>query len=58
MSDRPPAETDVAVLRGLRPAGAADAAPGPLVELPVVFDGPDLEEVARLTGRSAQAVVA
>lgn len=55
--DRPPAEADVAVLRGLRPAFAVDAAPGPLVELPVVFDGPDLEEVARLTGRSAQAVV-
>jgi KipI family sensor histidine kinase inhibitor len=55
--DRSPAETDLTVLRGLRPA-RADAAPaGPLVELPVVFDGPDLDEVARLTGRPVPAVV-
>jgi KipI family sensor histidine kinase inhibitor len=31
--------------------------PGPLVEVPVVFDGPDLEEVAGLTGRTPAALV-
>jgi KipI family sensor histidine kinase inhibitor len=56
--DRPPAEADLALLRGLRPSRVAAAAAGPLVELPVVFDGPDLEEVARLTGRPVATVVA
>jgi KipI family sensor histidine kinase inhibitor len=55
--DRRPAETDLATLRGLRPSGGEAPAPGPLVELPVVFDGPDLEDVARLTGRPARDVV-
>lgn len=31
---------------------------GPLVELPVTYDGPDLDEVARLTGFSPEEVVA
>jgi KipI family sensor histidine kinase inhibitor len=56
--DRPPAETDLAALRRLRTSRAGVAEPGPLVELPVVFDGPDLEEVARLTGRPVAALVA
>ena len=50
--DRPPAEFDVAALRrlSLEPPPADDDVP--VVELPVVFDGPDLDDVAELTGRS------
>ena len=55
--DRPPTEVDVAALRRLSPASAPDDRPGPLVELPVVFDGPDLAEVAGLTGRTVPALV-
>ena len=55
--DRPPAATDDAVLRSLSLDPAAGPADAPEVELPVVFDGPDLAEVADLTGRSAAAVV-
>jgi len=56
--DRPPADTDVAVVWRLphRPSRSDDAAP--TVDLDVVFDGPDLHEVATLTGRSVQALVA
>lgn len=43
-------------LRGLRPARAVRA-PGPLVEVPVVYDGEDLGEVARLTGLAVPEVV-
>jgi KipI family sensor histidine kinase inhibitor len=56
--DRPPADLDVAALRRLRagtgtgPAPAAEA-----VELAVVFDGPDLGEVAQRAGRTPDAVV-
>jgi KipI family sensor histidine kinase inhibitor len=39
----------------LPPASRADAA---LTEIPVVYDGPDLDEVARLTGLTAGEVVA
>jgi KipI family sensor histidine kinase inhibitor len=56
--DRPPSERDVAALRRLPIESAPDDRPGPLVELPVVFDGPDLAEVARLTGRAVPALVA
>ena len=55
--DRPPTEVDVAVLRRLSPEPAPDGGPGPFVELPVVFDGPDLAEVARLTGHAVPALV-
>ena len=55
--DRPPTEVDVAALRRLSPGSAPDDRPGPLVELPVVFDGPDLAEVAELTGRTVPALV-
>ena len=55
--DRPPADTDTARLRRL-PLDAAPAADaGAPVELPVVFDGPDLEEVAELTGRPVPRLV-
>jgi KipI family sensor histidine kinase inhibitor len=55
--DRPPTDTDAASLRGLSvqsPTPTADAA---TVEIPTVFDGPDLAEVAALTGRSVEAVI-
>jgi KipI family sensor histidine kinase inhibitor len=55
--DRSPSETDVASLR--RVPLDADAAGGSarVVDLGVVFDGPDLAEVAGLTGRSVPALV-
>jgi KipI family sensor histidine kinase inhibitor len=56
--DRAPAETDVAALGRLRPGEAGPPPTGEVVRLDVVFDGPDLAEVARLAGRSAEAVVA
>jgi KipI family sensor histidine kinase inhibitor len=55
--ERAPTEVDVAALRRLAPEPAGTAAHGPLVELPVVFDGPDLAEVAGLTGRDVPALV-
>jgi KipI family sensor histidine kinase inhibitor len=55
--DRPPADADRAILRALRPGPADERDSGPLVEIPVVFDGPDLGEVARLTGREVPALV-
>ena len=55
--DRAPAASDFAVLGGLRPEPSGQEQPGPLVELPVVFDGPDLQEVAELTGRRAVELV-
>jgi KipI family sensor histidine kinase inhibitor len=43
---------------GLLPSGAARADPGQgVVEIPVHYDGPDLDEVAQLTGLSAEDVV-
>jgi KipI family sensor histidine kinase inhibitor len=56
--DRPPTETDVVRLRRLQLTGAAPATEARVVELPVVFDGPDLAEVAELVGRPAPAIVA
>ena len=55
--DRAPAASDFAVLGGLRPEPSGQEQPGPLVEVPVVFDGPDLPEIAALTGRSPEALV-
>jgi len=56
--DRRPTDLDVAALRRLdAPPPAADEATR-TVELPVVFDGPDLAEVAALVGRSVPALVA
>lgn len=55
--DRPPAETDTALLRRIAPrAGRPDDA-ADTVELDVVFDGPDLHEVAELTGSTVPALV-
>jgi KipI family sensor histidine kinase inhibitor len=56
--DRPPAETDVSRLRGLALTDAPPAADVPAVDLPVVFDGPDLSEVATATGRAVDALIA
>ena len=56
--DRPPSTTDDAVLRNLPLAAAAAPIGAPEVDLPVVFDGPDLAEVAELTGQAAAALVA
>ncbi|MGY2082734.1 5-oxoprolinase subunit B family protein [Blastococcus sp. SYSU DS0539] len=56
--DRPPTDLDVAALRRLAPARHSGGPTASTVELPVVFDGPDLAEVGRLTGRPADAVVA
>jgi KipI family sensor histidine kinase inhibitor len=56
--DRAPTEVDVAALRRLDPRLPSGAATRGTVELPVVFDGPDLAEVADLVGRSVPALVA
>jgi KipI family sensor histidine kinase inhibitor len=56
--DRPPSELDVAALHRLSLEGPDGNDGAPLVDLPVVFDGPDLDEVAALTGRSVPALVA
>lgn len=55
--DRPPAVTDAAALRDLSLERAAGPAEAPEVDLHVVFDGPDLAEVAELTGRSVASLV-
>jgi KipI family sensor histidine kinase inhibitor len=55
--DRMPSEADAAALRQitLEPPARLPGEGG--VDLPVVFDGPDLAEVAELTGRSVPALV-
>jgi KipI family sensor histidine kinase inhibitor len=55
--DRPPTEVDVATLHRLVPVPQPPDGAAPLVELPVVFDGPDLADVAELTGRSVPDLV-
>ena len=55
--DRPPTEVDVVALRRLAPGPQPPDGAAPLVELPVVFDGPDLADVAELTGRSVPDLV-
>lgn len=55
--DRTPSEADAAALRRI-PLEPPAGSPGErTVDLPVVFDGPDLGEVAQLTGRSVPALV-
>lgn len=55
--DRPPTDLDVAALRRLPLAtGGPEDAARPVI-LPVVFDGPDLAEVAAVVGRSVPALV-
>ena len=55
--DRLPTDLDLATLRRLRPATAPAEAAAREVVVPVVFDGPDLDAVAALTGRSAAVLV-
>jgi len=55
--DRPPSDLDVAALRRLSPVPATGTGGDAAVELPVVFDGADLDEVAQLTSRAAADVV-
>ena len=56
--DRQPSDLDLATLRRLSPAAPAPDRGTAAVELPVVFDGEDLADVAGLTGRSVADVVA
>jgi KipI family sensor histidine kinase inhibitor len=55
--DRAPTETDAARLRRLPLTDPAPAPDTGLVELSVVFDGPDLAEVAALARRPPSSVV-
>ena len=56
--DRPPADLDVAALRRL-PLGVVTGDDDVrTVELPVTFNGPDLSDVAQLTGRSVPELIA
>ena len=48
--DRPPTDLDATALRRLPITDAGPAGASPLVTVPVVFDGPDLADVARLSG--------
>lgn len=48
--DRPPTELDASVLLRLPVIDEGPAGDAPLVTVPVVFDGPDLADVARLSG--------
>ena len=56
--DRPPSALDVATLRRPPPDAPPVGGAGRTLELPVVFDGEDLGDVAELTGRSVAAVIA
>ncbi|WRL64946.1 carboxyltransferase domain-containing protein [Blastococcus brunescens] len=56
--ERAPTDLDVATLRRVAPDPAGGREPGPVVDLPVVFDGPDLAEVAALTSRDVAGLVA
>jgi KipI family sensor histidine kinase inhibitor len=50
-------KTLASALKSVRPTASSDAG-GETVEIAVVYDGPDLAEVARLTGLGADEVVA
>lgn len=56
--DRPPTDLDVATLRRLPLTAAGPEGAGAPVTLPVVWDGPDLAEVAALVGRTVPDLVA
>lgn len=56
--DRQPTDLDLATLRRLTPEAPSAARVTGAVELPVVFDGIDLADVAELTGRRVGDVVA
>jgi KipI family sensor histidine kinase inhibitor len=55
--DRAPADTDTARLRRLPRVAPADDDAVRTLDLPVVFDGPDLDDVAGLTGRPVPQLV-
>src|SRR4051794_37890148 len=55
--DRAPTDADAVRLRELALDDPTEGPDVPPVELPVVFDGPDLAEAAALTGRSPEALV-
>jgi KipI family sensor histidine kinase inhibitor len=55
--DRAPADTDAARLRRLPLAAPTGGDAVRTVELPVVFDGPDLDDVAELTSRPVPRLV-
>jgi KipI family sensor histidine kinase inhibitor len=55
--DRAVTDLDVATLRRLAPERSTAHRGTTVVDLPVVFDGADLADVAELTGRSADDVV-
>jgi KipI family sensor histidine kinase inhibitor len=55
--DRVPADTDTARLRRLPLTPPDDDAAVRTLDLPVVFDGPDLDDVAELTGRPVPRLV-
>ncbi len=55
--DRLPVETDAAALRRIPLEPVAGPVGIRQVDLPVVFDGPDLAGVAEFTGRSVRALV-
>jgi KipI family sensor histidine kinase inhibitor len=55
--DRAPADTDTARLRRLPLTPPDDDDAVRAVDLPVVFDGPDLDDVAELTGRPVPQLV-
>ncbi len=56
--DRPPTELDVVTLRRLPTTAAGPEGTAVPVALPVVWDGPDLAEVAGLLGRAVPDLVA
>jgi KipI family sensor histidine kinase inhibitor len=56
--DRPPTDLDATALRRLPATGTAPDDGAPAVTLPVVFDGPDLAEVASLVNRPVADLVA
>jgi KipI family sensor histidine kinase inhibitor len=55
--DRAPTDLDGAALRRLSPTAPADSVAAHRIELPVVFDGADLADVAELTGRGVGDVI-
>jgi KipI family sensor histidine kinase inhibitor len=55
--DRAPTDQDIQVLRRLRPSAGGKRRSAGHVVLDVVFDGPDLGEVAGLTGRPVDDLV-
>jgi KipI family sensor histidine kinase inhibitor len=55
--DRAPTDTDAAALRRLRLEPPARSSPEEMVDLPVVFDGPDLAEVAELAHRTVPELI-